>query len=66
MGATLLAVRRFPTEAASFAEHELKDAWASVAVVHRLSCPEARGIFQDQGSKLGRLYWQADSKPLDH
>ena len=59
-------MRRFPTEAASFAEHKLKDARASVVVLHRLSCPEARGIFQDQGSKLGPLYWQADSKALDH
>ena len=30
----------------------------SVAVVHRLSCPAALGIFLDQGSKPCPLYWQ--------
>ena len=33
----------------------------SVAVVHRLSCSTACGIFPDQGSNLCPLHWQADS-----
>ena len=32
----------------------------------RSSCPEARGIFPDQGLSPGPLPWQADSLPLDH
>ena len=35
--------------------------WASVVVVHGLSCPVACGIFSDQGSNLCPLRWQADS-----
>ena len=38
----------------------------SVAVVHRLSCFAARGIFLDQGSNLCPLHWQADSFPLHY
>ena len=46
-------------------------AWAlgcvgSVFVAHRLSCPEARAIFPDQGSNPCALYWQVDSSALDH
>ena len=33
----------------------------SVAVVHRLSCSEACGIFLDQGSNPCRPHWQVDS-----
>ena len=36
------------------------------AVVHRLGFSMACGIFQDQGSNLCLLHWQADSSPLDH
>ena len=36
-------------------------AQASAVVVHRLSCPAARGIFLDQGSNPCPLHWQADS-----
>ena len=36
------------------------------AVVHRLGCPEACGIFPDQRWNWGLLYWQADSIPLGH
>ena len=36
------------------------------AVVHRLCCSVAYGIFQDQGSNLCLLLWQADSLPLSH
>ena len=39
---------------------------ASAAVVHRLSCLPACGIFQDQGSKPCLLHWQVDSLPLSH
>ena len=35
--------------------------WASVVVVHGLSCSAACGIFLDQGSNLCPLHWQADS-----
>ena len=37
----------------------------SVIVIHRLSCPTARGIFLDQGLNLCPLHWQVDY-PLDH
>ena len=33
----------------------------SVAVVPGLRCPEARGIFLDQGSNPRALHWQVDS-----
>ena len=33
----------------------------SVLVVDWLSCPEACGIFPDQGLNLCPLYWEADS-----
>ena len=36
----------------------------SVVVVHRLSCSEARGIFQDKGWNPCSLHWQVDSYPL--
>ena len=35
--------------------------WASVVVVHGLSCSAACGIFLDQGSNPCPLHWQADS-----
>ena len=31
-----------------------------------LSCPEASGIFLDQGLNPCPLHWQTDSSPLDH
>ena len=34
--------------------------------MHGLSCPEACGIFPDQGSNPRLLHWQVDSKPLDN
>ena len=37
---------------------------SSVGVVHRPSCPAARGVFPDQGSNLYLLHWQADSLPV--
>ena len=33
----------------------------SAAVAHRFGCPEACGIFPDQGSTPCPLHWQADS-----
>ena len=42
------------------AERPLRGSWASVAVVHGLSCSEARGIFLDQGLNLCPLHQQAD------
>ena len=36
-------------------------AWASVVVVHRLSCSAACGIFPDQGLNPCPLRWQEDS-----
>ena len=38
----------------------------STAVVCRLTCSEACGIFPDQGSNPSLLNWQADSLPLSH
>ena len=40
----------FITAASLVAEHRLQGVRASLAVVHRLRCPEACGIFLDQGS----------------
>ena len=52
-------------EASLVAEHRLYAMCASVAVVRRLRCSVASGIFPDQGWNLGLLQWQADSQPLD-
>ena len=38
----------------------------SVAVVPRLICSTACGIFLDQGSDLCLLQWQVDSLPMSH
>ena len=38
----------------------------SIAVIHRLSCFVACGIFLDQGSNLCLLHQQMDSLPLNH
>ena len=52
------------------ATHELRScgSWApeQVAVVHRLSCSVASGIFPDQRSNPCLLHWQMDSLPLSH
>ena len=37
-----------------------------VVVAHGISCPEACGIFQDQGLNLCPLHQQVDSYSLDH
>ena len=36
------------------------------ALEHRLSGPEACGIFLDQGSNPCSLHWQVDSLPVSH
>lgn len=38
----------------------------SVVVVHKLSCPMARGFLPERGLNLHRLQWQADSQRRDH
>ena len=38
----------------------------SVVVAHQLSCPLAREIFRDQGSRPCLLHWQGYSLPLTH
>ena len=35
--------------------------WASEVLAHRLSCPQAGGLFPDQGSNPCPLHWQVDS-----
>ena len=37
----------------------------AIAVVHRLSCPMACGIFPDQGLNPEHLHWEADFYSLD-
>jgi len=42
-------------------------AWrASVVAGCGLNCPNARGIFPDQGLNLGPQHWPAESLPLEH
>ena len=48
------------------AEHRLQGKWASVVLVHRLSCSEAFGIFLVQGLNLCPLHWLVNSYPLHH
>ena len=56
----------FLTSVASLVgEHRLQGT-GSVVVVQGLSCPEACGIFLDQGAKSGLLHWQVDSLLLSH
>jgi len=66
-GYSLVAVCGLLTVLVSLvSEHGPWGAQASVAVVHRLSCSTACGIFPDQVSNPGTLHWQADSYPLYH
>ena len=61
-GLLFVAVCRLLLAVASLVtEHWLLGAWASVVVVHGLSCSTACGIFPDQGSNPCPLPWQADS-----
>ena len=43
---------------ASLGRAQAPGVWASVVVIHGLSCPTACGIFPNQGSNLCPLYWQ--------
>ena len=49
---------------ASLVVEEALGTRASVVVVHRFCCSEARGIFPDRAWNLCPLHWQADSYPL--
>ena len=60
-GATLRSVSGLLAVSSLAVERRLWGAWASAAVAHGLICPEACGIFEDQGSNLCPLHWQADS-----
>ena len=40
--------------------------WASVVVVHRLSCSAVCRIFPDQKLNPCPLHWQVDPEPVDH
>ena len=62
-GLSVVVVLELLTPLASLvAEHAWAlGTWASVAVVHRLSCSVACEICQDQGSNPCALHWQADS-----
>ena len=46
-------------------EHSLESSGSGV-VAHGLSCPEAHGIFLDQGWNLCPLLWRVDSSPVNH
>ena len=60
-GCSLVAVPRLLIVVASpVVEHGLYSAGSAV-VVHRLSCPVARGVFLEQGLNLCPLHWQVDS-----
>ena len=59
-GLSLVAV------ASRVAEHRLQGTGASAAVVHRLSCSVACGIFPYQRSNPGPLHWQVGSYPPRH
>ena len=64
-GYSLVAVPGLLIVVASLvAELGLQGAWASVAVVHGLSCPVACGIFPDW--ELNPCPPALDSQPLDH
>ena len=55
-------LHRILIEVASLvAELGLSGVQASAAVLHRLSCPLARGIFLDQGLNWCPLHCKADS-----
>ena len=58
-------------QASRFRDFSCCRAWSpghtcSVAVVHKLSCSAACGVFMDQGLNLCLMHWQADSLPLSH
>ena len=61
-GCSLVAVHRLHTVMASpVVEHPLLGSWASVVVVHRLSCSQACAVFPSQASNSCPLHWQVVS-----
>ena len=52
--------------ASLISQHRFQASLDSVVVVYNLSCPEACGIFLDQGLNPRPLHWQAESYPLCH
>ena len=60
-GAALVAEHRLTVVAALVVEHGLQGRQTSAAVVHRLGCPSACGIFLDQGSNCCPLNCKEDS-----
>ena len=67
-GSSLVLVHRLLVVVTSLVEeHRLEGVWASVVVAHGLSCPEALGIFLDQGSNPCPLHLDyKESKPVNH
>ena len=63
---TLVAVHRLLIVEASLVSERGLWSTGSVVVAHGLRCSETCGIFQDQGSNLCLLHWQADSLPLSY
>ena len=59
-GCSLVAVRRLLTAAASLGVEQLRCVGSEVAAL-RLNCPEACGIFPNQGPNPCPLHWQVDS-----
>ena len=74
VGVTLAAARGAPlgcsaqllTAVASLVAERGPYGLGSVAVVHRLGCSVAGGIFPDQGLNLCLLQWPAGCLPLSH
>ena len=61
MGATLVVMHGILVVASLVMEHRTLRPAGLVVVTHGLSCSMTCGIFQDQGSNLCPLHWQADS-----
>jgi len=60
-GYSLAAACGLLTVVTSVVEHGLWGMRASAVMAQEVSCPEACGIFPDQGSNPCSLHWQADS-----
>ena len=65
-GCSPVTVRGLLRAVASLVAEHGHQSSGSVVVAHGLHCPEACGIFPDQGSNMCLLHWQADSLPLSH
>ena len=64
--ASLVAEHRLQGMPASVVVIHGLQSTGSIAVVHRLSCTMAGGIFPDQGSNQCPLHCKADSSALDY